>query len=241
MSIDNFTGADEFDVDSFLDGNARSAFKKKDGVPHELTGTITMIKPAAPVKDYDTGEIKCYPGTTDVIKQLPVVVSTAERDPEVIGDNGDRTIYFDGDLLKALRAAVKLSGAKLRVGGTLWVKKTQGPSPKTGNTKNFWEVTYAPAAGRNRRRRRTARNAVRAHRPDRSHDPAAHTGRVDRREARRRPGHPHEHGHRRRPRHEVRHRREGRPRHQEHEQGAGRRRRSRRPVERAPDGILTGP
>src|SRR5690606_2848911 len=70
-------------------------------------------------------------------------------DPEVADDNGERALYIKGNLLKAVREAVRKAGAKgLDVGGTLTVTYSgDGEVSKRGiNPPKLYTAVYAPPA-----------------------------------------------------------------------------------------------
>lgn len=79
--------------------------------------------------------------------QLPITVATDARDASDPFDDGHRTLYVKGEMKKAITAALKVSRAKLAVGGTLSVTFA-GEEPTKGYPKKLYTATYAaPAAG----------------------------------------------------------------------------------------------
>jgi hypothetical protein len=66
--------------------------------------------------------------------QLVVTLSTDERDDAINDDKGQRRVFIKGQMLTAVKDAVRAAGAKsLEVGGTLAVQyKSDGEPPKAG-------------------------------------------------------------------------------------------------------------
>ncbi len=100
-------------------------------------------------KDYDTGKPKFWDDGNPV-KQLVVTIQTTERDPSKEGDDGVRALFCGGQLLKAVREAVRPHGG-IAVGGRIGVKFTSLGEPPVRNGKKLnapklFKVEYgAPA------------------------------------------------------------------------------------------------
>lgn len=113
-----------------------------------VTGRIAREPEVQQQRDYATGELKFWDDGKPM-QQLQVVLATDERDPEVADDNGERALYIKGNLLKAVREAVRKAGAKgLDVGGTLTVTYSgDGEVSKRGfNPPKLYTAVYAPPA-----------------------------------------------------------------------------------------------
>ncbi|MGC1213255.1 MAG: hypothetical protein WA890_18545 [Micromonospora sp.] len=86
----------------------------------------------------------------DPMMQIVVQVQTDERDPADRDDDGVRAIYIKGNMLGAVREAVRKSGAKgIEVGGTLTVTYTGDGEKKRAawSAPKLYSASYtAPAA-----------------------------------------------------------------------------------------------
>jgi hypothetical protein len=80
--------------------------------------------------------------------QLVVTLQTDERDPENSDDDGTRRLFVRGQMLSAVRQAVKVSGGKLEPGGTLAVQYVSDKaSDKPGRSPaKMYEAAYKPGA-----------------------------------------------------------------------------------------------
>jgi hypothetical protein len=111
-----------------------------------VTGVIDRQPEIQQQTDFTTGEAKFW-GDGKPMQQMQVVLKTAEQDgPD---DEGLRAIYVKGNMQKAVRDAVRASGARgLEVGGTLTVTYTgDGESTKRGmNPPKVYTASYTPAA-----------------------------------------------------------------------------------------------
>jgi hypothetical protein len=96
-------------------------------------------------RDYDTGVPLTWDDGNPKL-QLVVTVATAERDPKVPDDDGLRKLYAKGNMLMAIRQAVRRSNAELRPGGWLKVTYTgDGESKKRGmNPPKLYTAEYRP-------------------------------------------------------------------------------------------------
>ena len=120
-----------------------------------VTGVITAPPTARQSRDFDTQE----PAFWDAEKQDPkmevvVVIQTNIIDPEVEGDNGERSLVLPkgSQRFRAVQTAVRASGAKgLEVGGTISVTYTaDGEKPKRRGAQapKLYSAKYAaPAPG----------------------------------------------------------------------------------------------
>jgi hypothetical protein len=134
--------------DDFFAGGLPSA--KFDVQGKVIGGRITRVGDPMQQRDMATGQ----PQTWDDGKpklQLPIDVQTDERDPEVPGDTGQRTIYVKGDLKRAITEALRKAGVQgaPKVGGVLEVAWTGIEAAKTRgfNDKKLYSARYtAPLA-----------------------------------------------------------------------------------------------
>lgn len=80
--------------------------------------------------------------------QLVITLATDERDPDDPTDDGHRNLYCKGQLLEAVKAALKKVGAKLTEGGDLAVKCTglgDPPKPHLNPPKLYFAEYSAPS------------------------------------------------------------------------------------------------
>ncbi len=135
------------DPNAFLmSGGTTSA--KFDTIGTTVAGKITRQPEVQQQRDFTTGEPKTWDDGKPMM-QLVVALATSERDPQIPDDDGERNIYVKANLLKAVREAVRKSGASgLEVGGTLSITYTaDGEAKKRGfNPPKIYSATYAPPA-----------------------------------------------------------------------------------------------
>jgi hypothetical protein len=137
--------------DDFFSGGLPSA--KFDVQGKVVGGRIIRVGDPMQQRDMVSGEPKFWDADKrEPMMQLPIDIQTEERDPEVVGDTGARTLYVKGDLKRAVTEALRKAGAQgaPKVGGTLEVAWTgTQPAPKKGfNDKKLYTARYtAPAAG----------------------------------------------------------------------------------------------
>lgn len=114
-----------------------------------VAGTIAREPEVQQQRDFTSGELKFWDDGKPM-QQLQVILATDERDPATPDDDGQRAIYVKGNMLKAVREAVRKAGAPgLAVGGRLSVTYTgDGEASKRGlNPPKLYAATYtAPTA-----------------------------------------------------------------------------------------------
>lgn len=114
-----------------------------------VTGTIAMQPEVQQQRDIKNNEPKTWSDGRPM-QQLKVVLDTDLRDPEDPEDDGKRALYVKSNLQKAVRDAVRASGAKgLEVGGKLTVTYTgDGEVTQRGfNAPKLYSAVYeAPGA-----------------------------------------------------------------------------------------------
>lgn len=133
------------DPDSFLMGSAPAAKFETTGTT--VTGTITVKPEVRQQVDYDTNEPLFWPDGNPR-EQLVVTIQTDQNDPEIPGDDGERSLYIKGGMKTAVTAAVKAARAKgLAVGGVLevtYVKDGPKTNPKFKPPKVYAAVYHPP-------------------------------------------------------------------------------------------------
>ena len=130
--------------DLLMGGGTKSASFLEIGA--SVTGRITTEPKAAQQTDLKDGSLKTF-ANGDPMMQIIVQLATDQRDPDIEDDDGTRSLYVKSNMLKAIREAVKQTGAKgLEVGGTLTVTYT-GDGERTNkafNPPKFYSATYRP-------------------------------------------------------------------------------------------------
>lgn len=113
-----------------------------------ITGRIVRKPEARQQTDIETGEPLTF-ANGDPRMQIVVNLATAERDPDKPEDDGERALYIKGNMLNAIRDAVRKTGAAgLEVGGTLTVTYTGDGEKKNRafNAPKLYTATYVPPA-----------------------------------------------------------------------------------------------
>lgn len=120
----------------------------------ETPGTTVHGKIARPPevqqqREIDSGKPKFW---EDGKPRLQIVahVQTTDRDPEIEDDDGVRAIYIRGNMLRAVREAVRKAGCTdLAVGAELAVTYTgDGQRTRSGyNPPKLYSAVYTPASG----------------------------------------------------------------------------------------------
>ncbi|MGH3099295.1 MAG: hypothetical protein ACRDMV_25220 [Streptosporangiales bacterium] len=144
MSDDTWNNSDEAADDFLMSGGTPSAKFKELGA--NAAGRIARRPEVQQQRDFDSGE-PLYWDDGSPRKQIKVILRTDQRDPEIEDDTGERALYIKGNLLRAVRAAVKKSGAKgLAVEGWLSVTYTfDGEAKKKGlNPPKLYSAEYLP-------------------------------------------------------------------------------------------------
>lgn len=110
-----------------------------------VTGTIAREPEIQQQRDFQSGEPKFWEDGKPM-QQLQVILATTERDPQVPDDNGERAVYIKGQMQKAVKEAVRKSGANgIAVGGTLTVTYTaDGEAKGRLNPPKLYSATYTP-------------------------------------------------------------------------------------------------
>ena len=138
-------------ADSFFNEGAPSAIATikalGDRPGTTLSGPIVEIGDEVQQKDVNTGAPAFWPDGNPKT-MLPITIATDIRDPNIADDDGHRTLWVSGNLKKAIGAAIRQSGAKLALGGTLAVTFTGFGEAKSAafSPPRMWTATYTPPA-----------------------------------------------------------------------------------------------
>jgi hypothetical protein len=111
-----------------------------------ISGRIVRKPEARQQTDIETGEPLTF-ANGDPRMQIVVSLATADRDPAKADDDGERALYIKGNMLNAVRDAVRRAGAKgLEVGGTLTVVYTGDGEKKNRafNAPKLYAAEYVP-------------------------------------------------------------------------------------------------
>lgn len=133
------------DALDLLQGGGASAKFPTVGTVHKGT-ILSMDKRQA--RDFETKVLKVW-DNGDPMWELVVRIQTGERDLDIEDDDGVRTLYAGGNMLKALRDAFQKAKVKPAIGGTLAVKYTgDGEAKRRGlNPPKLYAAQYAPPVG----------------------------------------------------------------------------------------------
>lgn len=95
--------------------------------------------------DYATNQPKFYEDGKPM-QQVVITLQTADRDPDIDGDEGLRKLYVRGQMTAAVRDALRAAGAKLERDGILAVRYIgDKPSEKRGfNPAKQYQAQYQP-------------------------------------------------------------------------------------------------
>jgi hypothetical protein len=109
-----------------------------------VTGKIVRTPEVQQQRDINTGSPKFWDDGTPQ-KQIVVQLQTTLRDPQIPDDDGVRAVYIRGQMLTAVRQAVRSSGAQLETGGTLTITYTGDgePSKRGYNPPKLYSATYS--------------------------------------------------------------------------------------------------
>lgn len=141
MTQQQQNGADDF----LMGGGAPSAKFGSVGDTH--SGPITERPTVVQQRDFEDGELKLW-NDGNPMMQLVVTIQTANRDPQIVDDDGTRRLFVKGAMKAAIQQAVKASGAKgLEVGGILTVTYTHdGEAKGRLNPPKQFRAEYVPSA-----------------------------------------------------------------------------------------------
>jgi len=135
------------EANAFLVSSGLKSVKFPDGVyPHTDGGVVVREPEKRQQTDYDTDKPKFFDDGRPMF-QVVVAVRTNSRDPQDPYDDGVRGFYLKGEMLKAVKAAVRASGAPgVHPGGVLMVTCVgEGPNSRgRGKPKKRYTATYTP-------------------------------------------------------------------------------------------------
>jgi hypothetical protein len=129
-----------------MSGGVKSA--KFDTIGTTIAGQLTREPEAREQTDFTTGAVLRW-DNGDARMQIVVDLATNQRDLSDSSDDGERRLYIRGQMLNAVRAAVRAAGAPgLATGGMLRVEYTGDAEPtKRGfNGAKQYKATYTPPA-----------------------------------------------------------------------------------------------
>jgi hypothetical protein len=114
-------------------------------------GEVTQDAREMQQRDFDTGEPLYWDEEKERPRlQLVIEVQTDDRDPKLDDDDGLRTLYAKGDMLRAIRQACKRVKVKeIKPGGKLWVEfvaEEPPPRGKKGHPTKLYAAEYTPPA-----------------------------------------------------------------------------------------------
>lgn len=134
----------QMDADSLFGGGLPAVKFPELGTT--VTGVITRVSEPRPVTDPATGEVKRWP-SGDEQMQILVDLDTDERNSEIEDDDGSRTLYCKGMILKAVKEAVRAKRVPgLRNGGKLTIQfHAEEPAKTKGfNPTKLYRAKYDP-------------------------------------------------------------------------------------------------
>jgi hypothetical protein len=140
--MSNDLNYDEID-DLFAGGGAPAASFAELG--DSITGVILNVE-GRQQTDFDSGEPLTWDDGKPRMEAI-ITLSTKLRDPEVEDDEGERRLFCRGQMLTAMRGAVKKAkDKKPRIGGRLTVTfSDEGEQKKKGfNKPKLFTVVYEP-------------------------------------------------------------------------------------------------
>jgi hypothetical protein len=131
------------DVNDFLEsgGIPSAGF---DTIGASWTGTIVRMEKLQS-RDFETGEAQTWDDGAPKY-MIHVDIQTQVRNPDIAGDDGVRRLFVRGNMMSALRGAMRATGSRLLPGGTLTVSYVRdGDQKKRGfNPAKLYEAKYEP-------------------------------------------------------------------------------------------------
>lgn len=96
-------------------------------------------------RDFETGEAQTWDDGSPKF-MLHIDIQTEVRNPDIMGDDGIRRLFVRGNMLSAVRGAMRAANAKLLPGGTLRVEYARnGDQKKKGfQPAKLYTAIYAP-------------------------------------------------------------------------------------------------
>jgi hypothetical protein len=134
----------EDDVNDFLEGGGIPS-APFDNIGDSWDGTIVRLEKQQG-RDLETKELQTWDdGSPKYI--ILIDIQTNIRNPDIAGDDGVRRLWVRGNMLTAIRAAMRKTNAKLRTGGYLKVTYIRnGDQVRRGlNPPKLYEADYTPS------------------------------------------------------------------------------------------------
>jgi hypothetical protein len=118
-------------VENFLNSGGAPAAKFPN-IGSVVKGTVEEAS-VAQQTDFATGAPLTWDDGSPRM-QLVITLATEERDPSIDNDTGKRRVFVKGQMLTAVKEAIRQAGAKsIEVGDTLAIQyKSDGEPPKAG-------------------------------------------------------------------------------------------------------------
>jgi hypothetical protein len=134
----------EDDVNDFLEGGGIPS-APFDNIGDSWEGTIVRLEKQQG-RDLETKELQTWDdGSPKYI--ILIDIQTNVRNPDIAGDDGVRRLWVRGNMLTAIRSAMRVTQSKLRTGG--WLKVTfirEGEKKQRGlNAPKLYEAEYKPS------------------------------------------------------------------------------------------------
>lgn len=130
-----------------LDSYATSA--KFEAIGKRVAGRVVRDAVEVQQRDFESGDPLFWDDGNKRM-QLVVTVDTGVIDPTIEHDDGERAIYVKGQMLAAVKAALKKTRSReIREGGffaVTLVREEPLPKGKRGNPKKIYEAEYEPPA-----------------------------------------------------------------------------------------------
>lgn len=134
----------EDDVNDFLEGGGIPS-APFDNIGDHWEGTIVRLEKQQG-RDLETKELQTWDdGSPKYI--ILIDIQTNVRNPDIAGDDGVRRLWVRGNMLTAIRGAMRKTNAKLRTGGWLGVTYIrEGEKKQRGlNAPKLYEAEYVPS------------------------------------------------------------------------------------------------
>ena len=134
------------ELDDLFSGGGSPAVKFTK-IGDAVTGVITATEVRSQ-RDFDSGEVLTWDDGKEK-KELVLTISTTLRDATIEDDDGTRRVFCRGQMLTAMRDAVRKAKApKPEIGGKVTITHTEVGEPKKRgyNGPKLFAVTYEPPA-----------------------------------------------------------------------------------------------
>lgn len=130
---------------SLFEENVKGAsYDERNGyaIGHTWSGTITEVGAEKQATEYIEGGGSGAPlffPSGDPIMEQPITFQTDQVQPQGLDEDGRRVIYFGGEKIKALKAAMRAAGIRVRMprAGDWFALTWSGHGGKTGRRKTY--------------------------------------------------------------------------------------------------------